>query len=84
MNHLQALHHLLTLLPLQVVLGGLVSILQFAQQRLVMRQAEQRKHGLQTRLVALHAFLSSLEGMPAGTTLARCAWTMQLWSENMP
>jgi hypothetical protein len=29
MNHLQALHHLLTLLPLQVVLGGLVPILQF-------------------------------------------------------
>ena len=75
MNHLQALHHLLTLLPLQVVLGGLVPILQFAQQRLVMRQAEQRKQGLQTRLVALHAFLSSLAG---------CAWTMPFWSENMP
>ena len=65
MNHLQALRHLLTLLPLQVVLGGLVPIFQFAQQRLVMRQAAQRKHDLQTRLVALHAFLFSLEGMPA-------------------
>ena len=29
-----------------------------------MRQAEQRKHDLQTRLVAVQAFLSSLEGMP--------------------
>jgi hypothetical protein len=63
MNQLQALHHLLTLLPLQVVAGGAVPILQFAQQRLLMRQAEQRKQGLRARLVALHAFLSSIEGM---------------------
>ena len=65
MNHLQALHHLLTLLPLQVVLGGLVPIFQFAQQRLLMRQAQRRKQDLRARLVALHAFLSSIEGMPA-------------------
>jgi hypothetical protein len=65
MNHLQALHHLLTLLPLQVVLGGLFPVLQFAQQRFVMHQAEQRKLDLRARLVALQAFLSSIEGMPA-------------------
>jgi hypothetical protein len=65
MNHLQALHHLLTLLPLQVVLGGLFPVLQFAQQRFVMHQADQRKQDLRARLVALQAFLSSIEGMPA-------------------
>jgi hypothetical protein len=63
MNHLEALRHLLTLLPLQVVAGGAVPIVQFAQQRLLMRQAEQRKQDLRTKLVALHAFLSSIEGM---------------------
>jgi len=65
MNHLQALRHLLTLLPLQVVAGGVVPILQFAQQRLLMHQAEQRKKDLRARLVDLHAFLSSIEGIPA-------------------
>jgi hypothetical protein len=84
MNHLPALHHLLTLLPLQVVLGGLVPILQFAQQRLIMRHAEQRKQGLQTRLVALHPSSPVLRGCMRSTKLAGCAWTMPFWSENMP
>jgi hypothetical protein len=65
MNHLEALRHLLTLLPLQVVAGGAVPVIQFAQQRLLMRQAAQRKQDLRTRLVALHAFISSIEGIPA-------------------
>jgi hypothetical protein len=65
MNHLEALRHLLSLLPLQVVAGGVVPIFQFAQQRLLLRRAEQRKQDLQARLVALQAFVSSMEGMPA-------------------
>jgi hypothetical protein len=51
---------------------------------LIMRHAEQRKQGLQTRLVALHPSSPVLRGCMRSTKLAGCAWTMSFWSENMP
>jgi hypothetical protein len=64
MDRLEALQHLLSHLPLQLVAGGLVPVLQFAQHKLHMRQAEQRRQQLQARLVALNSFISSVGDVP--------------------
>lgn len=66
MNHLEALRHLLNLLPLQVFAGGLIPVLQFAREKFRSLQIEQRKLHLRSRLVALTSFISSLQEVPAG------------------
>src|ERR1700761_5148230 len=66
MNHLEAVHHLLSLLPLQLFAGGLIPALQFAREKFRSLQVAQRKLHLRSRVVALNAFISSAQDIPAG------------------
>jgi hypothetical protein len=66
MDHLEALRHLLNLLPLQVFAGGIIPALQFARGKFRSLQAEQRTLHLRSRVVALTAFISSMKEVTGG------------------
>jgi hypothetical protein len=65
-DHLEALRHLLSLLPLQVFAGGIIPVLQFAREKFRSVQSEQRKLHLRSKLVAVVTFISSLHEVTEG------------------